>query len=78
MVHNLAELGFVPQKSKIQFVISGHSHKPAHKQQDGVVYINPGAAGPRRFKLPVTLARLDLRTSPYSLEFIDLLSQVNI
>jgi hypothetical protein len=78
MVHNLSELGFVPQNTKIQFVISGHSHKPAHEQRNDVAYINPGAAGPRRFKLPVTVAMLDLGTSPYSLQFVDLLSQVNI
>jgi predicted phosphodiesterase len=53
-------------------VVSGHSHKPGQTEKDGVVYINPGSAGPRRFQLPVTVARLDLVKRPWRAEFIDL------
>jgi predicted phosphodiesterase len=52
--------------------VSGHSHKPGVVERDGVLYINPGAAGPRRFRLPVTVARLDVSKEPWSVEFIDL------
>jgi predicted phosphodiesterase len=52
--------------------VSGHSHKPAREERSGVLYINPGSAGPRRFQLPVTVARLDLNVKPWSVEFIEL------
>jgi len=51
-------------------VVSGHSHKPSLTERDGVLYLNPGAAGPRRFRLPVTVAKLNLAT--WEVEFIDL------
>jgi uncharacterized protein len=55
VLHDLAQLGFHKQ-SKV--VVSGHSHKPLVEERDGVLYVNPGSAGPRRFTLPVTLAEL--------------------
>jgi predicted phosphodiesterase len=54
-------------------VVSGHSHKPVREERSGVIYLNPGSAGPRRFKLPVTVARLDLRGGGVRIEFVDLL-----
>ena len=45
-------------------MISGHSHQPKTETVGGVVYLNPGSAGPRRFKLPITLATVDLNASP--------------
>ncbi len=62
---NLAAAGF-------QIVVSGHSHKPLRMERDGVLYINPGSAGPRRFQLPVTVARLNFAGNPWNLEFVDL------
>jgi uncharacterized protein len=53
-------------------VVSGHSHKPGRCERNGVLYINPGSAGPRRFTLPITVARLDLSATPWHLEFVDL------
>ena len=53
-------------------VVSGHSHKPGSVERNGVLYINPGSAGPRRFKLPITVARLDVTREPWAIEFIDL------
>ena len=47
-----------PTRAGCQVVVSGHSHKPGSEPRDGVLYVNPGSAGPRRFKLPVTLMRL--------------------
>ena len=54
-------------------VVSGHSHKPLSEEREGVLYVNPGSAGPRRFNLPVTVARVDLRQKPWRVDFVDLL-----
>ena len=72
MLHNLAELDLDPAAAGFQVVVSGHSHKPGRSEKGGVLYINPGSAGPRRFQLPLTVARLDLRNAPWEVRFIDL------
>ena len=56
----------------IDAVISGHSHRPKVETRDGKLYINPGSAGPRRFKLPVTLARLQLGPQQMAVEILEL------
>ena len=58
VLHNLAELDLDPVAAGFQVVVSGHSHKPSVETRDGVLYINPGSSGPRRFKLPVSVAEL--------------------
>ncbi|HZR31922.1 MAG TPA: metallophosphoesterase family protein [Terriglobales bacterium] len=58
VLHDLAQLDLNAAAAGFAAVISGHSHKPKHELRDGVLYLNPGSAGPRRFKLPVTVARL--------------------
>jgi putative phosphoesterase len=58
IIHDLAALGAPPQRSGFRVLVSGHSHKARVEERDGVLYVNPGSAGPRRFRLPVTLARL--------------------
>jgi putative phosphoesterase len=60
MVHSIADLDIVPQAAGVQLVVYGHSHKPSAETRDGVLYLNPGSAGPRRFDLPVTLALVDV------------------
>ncbi len=60
VLHNLAEFGLDPAAAGIDVVVSGHSHQPRIENVDGVVYLNPGSAGPRRFSLPIALATLDL------------------
>jgi putative phosphoesterase len=60
VLHNLAELDLDPAAAGIDVVVSGHSHQPKIETVDGVVYLNPGSAGPRRFSLPIALATLDL------------------
>ncbi len=72
VLHDVKELDLNPAAAGFGIVVSGHSHKPGEIQRDGVLYINPGSAGPRRFQLPVTLARLDLGTEPWKLQFVDL------
>jgi uncharacterized protein len=56
VIHDVKELTIDP--TGFRAVVSGHSHKPSEFERDGVLYLNPGAAGPRRFRLPVTVARL--------------------
>jgi uncharacterized protein len=58
MLHDLAELDLKPRTAGFAAVISGHSHVPKQEMRDGVLYFNPGSAGPRRFKLPVSLGKL--------------------
>jgi len=72
VLHDLQQLDLDPVTAGFQVVVSGHSHKPSRTERGGVLYLNPGSAGPRRFRLPVTVARLDLRQSPWQVEFIDL------
>ena len=60
MLHSLAELDLKPEAAGIAIVISGHSHKPKIENRNGVLYLNPGSAGPRRFRLPITVAHLHL------------------
>ncbi len=58
VLHNIEDLDFDPAAAGFQAVISGHSHKPGVRWQDGVLYVNPGSAGPRRFSLPISVGRL--------------------
>ena len=75
MIHILNDLDVNPVTGGFQIVISGHTHAPEQIEQDGVLYINPGSAGPRRFYHPVTMARLDLGVRPWRAEFIDIDTQ---
>ncbi|MDA9403633.1 metallophosphoesterase family protein [Bradyrhizobium sp. CCBAU 45389] len=63
VLHDLNELESKPAPDGIDAVIYGHSHRASVRTADGVLYLNPGSAGPRRFKLPITLATLDLDES---------------
>ncbi len=58
MLHILAELDLKPEAAGFGVVVFGHSHVPKSEVKNGVLYFNPGSAGPRRFKLPVTLGKL--------------------
>jgi putative phosphoesterase len=60
MLHDLAQLDLKPAAAGFKVVISGHSHVPRQETRDGVLYFNPGSAGRRRFKLPVTVGKLIL------------------
>jgi putative phosphoesterase len=60
ILHDLKALRVDPAATGIDVVVSGHSHVPKIGTVDGVLYLNPGSAGPRRFKLPITLATLDV------------------
>jgi uncharacterized protein len=58
VLHDLAQLDLKPEAAGFSVVIYGHSHVPRQETMNGVLYFNPGSAGPRRFKLPVTVGRL--------------------
>jgi len=60
VIHDLNLLDLNPKAAGFAAVISGHSHHPKREVKAGVLYFNPGSAGPRRFKLPVTIGRLDI------------------
>ena len=72
LIHDVHELSFEPAKQGIAAVISGHSHKPSIVERDGVLFVNPGSAGPRRFKLPVTVGRLQIVDGKVQAEFEEL------
>lgn len=72
VLHDLQELDLNPASAGFHVVISGHSHKPSRTDRDGVIYLNPGSAGPRRFRLPITVARLDLTQSPWNIKLVKL------
>ena len=57
-IHDLAQLDIDPAAAGVRVVVSGHSHKPRIHERDGVLYVNPGSAGPRRFKLPIAIGEL--------------------
>ena len=60
VIHDLKALDLNPRAAGFTAVISGHSHQPRQEIKDEVLYFNPGSAGPRRFRLPVTVGRLDI------------------
>ena len=72
VLHDVNAVDLNPRAAGFQIVVSGHSHKPGQMEREGVLFVNPGSAGPRRFQLPVTVARLDARTTPYAVEFVEL------
>ncbi|MCS0580598.1 metallophosphatase family protein [Massilia pinisoli] len=57
-IHDLKELDIAPRAAGVRIVVSGHSHRPACTERDGVLYVNPGSAGRRRFSLPIAAAEL--------------------
>ena len=70
LVHSLADLDLKPVAAGISAVVSGHSHQPLVEWRSGVLYLNPGSAGPRRFRLPVTIARVDIEGATLTAEII--------
>ncbi|NEQ42259.1 MAG: metallophosphoesterase family protein [Leptolyngbya sp. SIOISBB] len=60
VLHNLKVLDLDPKAAGFRVVVSGHSHQPKIAEKDGTLYLNPGSAGPRRFKLPIAVGRLTI------------------
>lgn len=61
VLHDLHDLAIDPRAEGFAVVVAGHSHEPQRERRDGVLFFNPGSAGPRRFRLPVTVGRLVVR-----------------
>lgn len=72
VLHNLADLDLDPKAAGFAAVISGHTHRPIAERRNDVLYLNPGSAGPRRFTLPIAVARLQVEGSRLSHEIIEL------
>ena len=72
MLHNLSDLDLNPRAAGFAAVISGHTHRPLADVRDGVLYLNPGSAGPRRFSLPIAMARLEVTGADLTYEMIEL------
>jgi putative phosphoesterase len=72
ILHNLAELDLDPVAAGFRVVVSGHSHHPSVEERDGVLYVNPGSSGPRRFKLPVAVGELQIVGSSVEAKVVEL------
>jgi hypothetical protein len=72
VLHSLADLDLKPEAAGFAVVVSGHSHLPKQEMRNGVLYFNPGSAGPRRFRLPVSLGRLTIRDEKIKSEIVEL------
>ena len=72
VLHDLHELDLDPRAAGFAAIIAGHSHQPRLEERDGVLYLNPGSAGPRRFKLPISLARLTIADARVRAELVTL------
>jgi uncharacterized protein len=73
ILHSAHDLDINPEAAGVAVVVSGHSHKPAIQTIKGVMYLNPGSAGPRRFRLPVTVALVTVGQSGVAARIVELL-----
>ena len=72
VLHDLHELDLDPAAAGFHAVIAGHSHRPRVEERNGVLFLNPGSAGPRRFTLPIALARLSIRDGRLDARIVEL------
>jgi len=70
-IHDLAGIDIEPRAAGVQVVVSGHSHRPAIDERDGVLYVNPGSAGPRRFRLPISAGELAVEGGRVSARIVE-------
>jgi putative phosphoesterase len=73
VLHILGDLAIDPVSAGVRVVVSGHTHRPRVETRDGVLFVNPGSAGPRRFRLPVSVARLRVDAGRAEAELVTLL-----
>jgi len=71
-VHDLSQIDIDPAAAGVRVVVSGHSHKPKVEERGGVLYVNPGSAGPRRFKLPIAVAELIVMDDAVTAHIVEL------
>jgi putative phosphoesterase len=72
VIHDLNEIDLDPAAAGFAAVISGHSHRSKVDERHGVLFVNPGSAGPRRFSLPIAVARLEIRAAKVRAQLVDL------
>jgi hypothetical protein len=72
VIHDANAIDLNPRAAGFAAVISGHSHQPKQEIRDGVLYFNPGSAGPRRFKLPISVGRLEIADGKVSAEILEI------
>lgn len=72
IIHDIATL---PSETKADWIIYGHSHRPAFETQAGIHYLNPGSAGKRRFSLPISLVIMEIHNGQANPQFINLLDE---
>jgi putative phosphoesterase len=72
VIHNIDELDIDPAAAGVRVVVSGHSHKPQIREHDGILYVNPGSCGPRRFKLPVSVGEIIVSGTDAKARIVDL------
>ena len=72
VLHDVHQLDLDPAAAGFRAVIGGHSHRPSVEERNGVLFLNPGSAGPRRFKLPVGVALLHLKGNSLKAELVEL------
>ena len=77
ILHNLNELDLKPEAAGFGVVVYGHSHVAKQEMKNGVLYFNPGSAGPRRFRLPVTVGRLKVRDGEASGEIVEIVPGID-
>lgn len=74
VIHDISQLDIDPRAAGVHVIVSGHSHKPLIEQRDGILFINPGSCGPRRFKLPISVGEIlveGTKVKARTLEFTD-------
>ena len=72
VIHDLALLDIDPHAAGVHAVVFGHSHKPSLEKREGVLFVNPGSAGTRRFRLPIAVGELTIRQSSVSARIVEL------
>lgn len=72
VIHDINDLDVVPEAAGFKVVVSGHSHQPSVRERNGVIFVNPGSAGPRRFNLPVSIARMSVQDKSVEVELVAL------
>jgi putative phosphoesterase len=72
ILHDVQALDLVPEAAGFRVVVSGHSHRPSVREQNGVLFVNPGSAGPRRFHLPVSVAILEVQEASVEVRVVRL------
>jgi putative phosphoesterase len=72
VIHDISQLDIEPHAAGVQVIVSGHSHKPMIERRDGILYVNPGSCGPRRFNLPISVGELIVEGSEVRARNIEL------